>query len=510
MSYPGVFAKTQPDHPAVINTLTGDMLTYSELDERSNQIAQLLAAEGFSVGDHLAIMMENNLRYFEVMWAAMRSGLIITPVNRYFTAEEAAYVVNDCGAKALFISQYIKVKEELCTLVNKCELKFIMDGECDGYLSLNKELSGYSGSPLANEMRGQFMFYSSGTTGRPKGILRNQPSAPMSEGLASAEQHRSYGIDQNTVYLNPAPVYHAAPLGYCMGVMGLGGTVAMMPRFEAEEALKAIQNFRVTHSQWVPTMFVRLLKLPADVRNRYDLSSHRFAVHAAAPCPVEVKRQMIDWWGMIVNEYYAGSEGNGSTWISADEWVEHPGSVGKPRNCKLHICDEDGKELRTGETGIVYFEQPMVSFRYHNDPGKTRDSQHPDHETWSTMGDVGHVDEEGYLYLTDRKNFMIISGGVNIYPQEIEDALVLHDKVVDAAVIGVPNEEMGEEVKAVVQLAEGIEGSTVLAEELLEYTRQKVASYMVPRSFDFVEELPRLPTGKLYKKKLRDSYLPGN
>ena len=411
MSHPGVYAQSRPDHTAVIDTLSGERLSYRQLNDRSNQIAQLLAAKGFAVGDHVAIMMENNLRYFEVMWATMRSGLVITPINRYFTADEAAYVINDCGAKAFFVSSYIKTKEEIPRLLDDCPLRLIVDGECQGFLPLEDLVSNMTAESLSVEMRGQYMFYSSGTTGRPKGIFRNSPAVPMSEGLALADRYRSFGMGEETIYLSPAPIYHAAPLAYCMGITGMGGTVAMMPRFDAEEALKAIQDHKVTHSQWVPTMFIRMLKLPDEVRHRYDLSSHQFAVHAAAPCPVEVKRSMIEWWGPIVKEYYAGSEGNGSTWIDSETWLEHPGSVGRASSGTLHICDEEGNELPVGETGTIYFEQPEVLFTYHNDPVKTKESQHPVYQTWTSMGDVGYLDDQGFLYLTDRKSFMIISGG---------------------------------------------------------------------------------------------------
>jgi fatty-acyl-CoA synthase len=275
-----------------------------------------------------------------------------------------------------------------------------------------------------------------------------------------------------------------------------------------ELALEFIDRYGVTHSQWVPTMFVRMLKLPEQTRARFDLESHRCAIHAAAPCPVEIKKQMMDWWGPIIWEYYAGTERNGSTVISPEEWLAHPGSVGKARSGVIHICDEAGAELPTGESGLIYFEQPARPFVYHNAPEKTAESGHPLHENWTALGDVGYLDPEGYLYLTDRKAFMIISGGVNIYPREIEDALILHDKVTDVAVFGVPNDEFGEEVKAIVQPATGVEQDAGLVEELMTFARGELAAYKVPRSIEFTDELPRLPTGKLYKRILRDKYWP--
>ncbi|HLY78532.1 MAG TPA: AMP-binding protein, partial [Caulobacteraceae bacterium] len=313
----------------------------------------------------------------------------------------------------------------------------------------------------------------------------------------------------DTVYLSPAPLYHAAPLGYVTNVLGHGGTVIMMERFDPEAALRYIEQYQVTHSQWVPTMFVRMLKLPPEARARHDLSSHQVAVHAAAPCPVDVKRQMIEWWGPIIHEYYAGTEGTGATIIDSTDWLAHPGSVGKPALGILHICDEEGTELPVGESGLIYFEREQMMFAYHNDPAKTRAAQHPAHDNWTSLGDVGYVDQEGYLYLTDRKAFMIISGGVNIYPQAIEDALILHPKVGDVAVFGVPNDEMGEEVKAVVEPAPGVPPSEELGAELIAFARERLAHYMTPRSVDFIEEMPRLPTGKLYKRLLKDQYWAG-
>ncbi len=288
----------------------------------------------------------------------------------------------------------------------------------------------------------------------------------------------------------------------------VGGTVIMLDRFEPEAALAAIQNHKVTHSQWVPTMFIRMLKLPEEVRNSYDVSSLEVAVHAAAPCPVEVKRAMIEWWGPVVHEYYASTEAAGATFIGPQEALDHPGSVGKPLLGVIHICDEDGKELPVGEVGQVFFEREDVTFQYHNDPEKTRKAQHPEHENWSTTGDVGYVDADGYLYLTDRKAFMIISGGVNIYPQEAENVLINHPAVFDVAVIGVPEPDLGEVAKACVQLGEGYEPSDELADELIAFTKDSIAAYKAPRSVDFVDELPRTPTGKLVKGELRKKYWP--
>lgn len=317
---------------------------------------------------------------------------------------------------------------------------------------------------------------------------------------------RMYGLDSDDVYLSPAPVYHAAPLRWCGVFHALGATVVMMEKFDAEAALSAIEHYRVTATQMVPTMFVRMLKLPDEVRESYDVTSLKVAVHAAAPCPPDVKRQMISWWGPIIHEYYSSTEGNGVTFIDTEQWLRKPGSVGRSALGTIHICDDDGNELKNGEVGLVYFEREELPFEYHNDPEKTRSAQHPRHPTWTTIGDVGYVDDEGYLFLTDRKSFMIISGGVNIYPQEIEDVLVLHPGVHDVAVVGVPDSEMGEQVKAVVTSANGVEPGPDVERELIEHVRARVAHYKAPRSVDFVDELPRTSTGKLVKHKLRERY----
>ncbi|MDH4147649.1 MAG: AMP-binding protein [Acidimicrobiia bacterium] len=509
MTYPGFHAQHTPDKPALVMARSGEVVTHRELDKRSNRLAQLLWARGLRPGDHVAIFADNHPRFFEAYWAAIRSGLYFTTVNRYLQGEEAGYIVDDCGARAVLASAALAdVAAAIPAHAPNCANWLMWDGTVDGYESYEDAVAPMSAAPLDSEPRGELMLYSSGTTGRPKGIKRPLSGESVRDPnmLANGLLAGIFGFTGDDVYLSPAPLYHSAPLGFTTGIQSLGGTAIVMERFDPAEALALIERHRVTTSQWVPTMFSRLLKLPDDERSRHDLSSHRVAVHAAAPCPIEVKRQMIDWWGPIIVEYYAGTELNGFTFVRSEEWLEHPGTVGKPLIGTLHICDDDGAELGVGEPGVIYFERDAPPFEYHNDPEKTRSSQHPDHPLWTALGDVGYVDAEGFLYLTDRKSFMIIAGGVNIYPQEIEDCLIMHPKVADVAVFGVPNVDLGEEVKAVVQPAEGVRGDAELAAELTAYAAEHLARFKVPRSIDFEVELPRLPTGKLYKRLLRDRY----
>jgi len=508
-SYVGAQARRAPDKAAIIHGASGATLSYRDLDERSNRFAHYLYALGLRRGDHIAVVLENNIRYFEIVWAALRSGLVLTPVNRFLTPDEAAYIIADCGAQVAISSHAMRDLAEGLTLRTPgFRQRLMIDGVIDGWDSYEAACADLPGTPLGQESLGVLMMYSSGTTGRPKGILR----APWTENVAEVvdpnrrELLDRYQFGEDMAYLATAPLYHSAPLTYGVQTQCAGGTLVLMEKFDAAQALALIERYRITHSQWVPTMFVRMLKLPPEQRRTHDLSSLRVAIHAAAPCPIDVKRKMIAWWGPILYEYYGTTEGNGLTTIDSQEWLAHPGSVGRPFHGILHICDDDGRELPPMESGLVYFEQSRLPFHYHKDPEKTRSAQHPHHPNWTAVGDVGYVDEEGYLYLTDRKSFMIISGGVNIYPQAIEDALAMHPHVGDAAVIGVPNEEMGEEVKAIIEPAAGVAPSEALARELIEYLREKVARYMVPRSVDFIDHMPRLPTGKLYKQALREKY----
>jgi len=511
--YPATFAATDPERRAVVMGATGEVVTYRQLDEASIRFARLLRDSGLGYGDHIAVIMENHPRYYELVWAGMRSGLYVTAVNSHLTAGEAAYIVDDCEAQVLVTSAALAgLAAEILPDTPRVRRRLMVGGSAPDHERYESAVAGYPADPLDDERRGTVMLYSSGTTGRPKGVKFPLPPGEASLGEWEIAEHSrgTYGFGEDMVYLNPAPLYHSAPLRVTLAVQSVGGTVVVMEKFDPVQALALIERERVTHSQWVPTMFVRMLKLPEEARTRHDLSSHRVAVHAAAPCPVEVKEKMIEWWGPIIQEYYAGTENIGSTAISSNEWLAHKGSVGRAsQGAVMHICDEEGAELPTGETGTVYFEYPDVTFEYHGDREKTASSAHPEHPGWRTLGDVGRLDDDGYLYLTDRRAFMIVSGGVNIYPQEIEDVLVSHDKVLDAAVFGIPNAEMGEEVKAVVQPLDWRDAGDELEAELRTLCEDRLAGYKRPRTFDFVEQLPRLDNGKLYKRALRDAYWAG-
>jgi len=497
MTHPRLHAAANPAKPAVLMSDGSPGLTYGELEERANRGAHLLRSLGIERGDTIAFWLPNCPEVFEVYWAGQRSGLYITPIATGLTAGEADYIVGNSGSKLLVASPEIAgfaalLKRDDVTVLTLEEWREALETQPAG--------------PIADEAPGFHMVYSSGTTGRPKGIRLPLPEGAVTASHMLAELSASaYGTGLDSVYLSPAPLYHTAPLAYTTSTHRLGGTVVVMPKFEPEAALAAIEQFRVTHVQMVPTMFVRLLKLPLDVRTRYNLSSLKIVVHAAAPCPVEIKRAMIDWLGPIVYEYYGGSEGNGSTRITPEEWLRKPGSVGKASWGIVHICDDKGNELPTGTQGGVYFEGGW-DFKYLGDEAKTRDARNPLHPAWSTLGDVGYLDEDDYLFLTDRKSYMIISGGVNIYPQEVENLLITHPRVADAAVIGVPNPDFGEEVKAVVQPLDPTDATPEFAAELIAFCKASLAHIKCPRSVDFDPALPRLDNGKLYKRLIKDRY----
>ena len=509
--YPGQHADARADQPAVVMAGSGESVSYRELEARSNRLAHLLRAAGLRRLDHYGIFMENHPRFVECCAAGERSGLYYTCINSFLTAPELAYIVNNSLSKVLITSQ---AKREValealaaCPLVELC---LIVDGPGDGTRARNLDEAtvAFPASPIAGETLGAAMLYSSGTTGRPKGVLRPLPDRSPAEPLSLlASRLNLWRFREGQVYLSPAPLYHSAPLSGVGGTIRRGGTAVIMERFDAEHFLALVERYRVTHTQLVPTMFSRMLKLPEAARRAYDLTSLEVAIHAAAPCPIPVKQAMIDWWGPIILEYYSATEAMGMTVCDSAEWLAHPGTVGRALFGELHVLDDAMREVPPGTTGKLWF-KTASPFEYFNDPVKTAEVNSPD-GTMSTLGDIGHIDEDGYVYLTDRASFMIISGGVNIYPQECENLLVTHPKVADAAVFGAPNEEMGEEVKAVVQLAPGFDPGPEIEAELIAFCRASLAHHKCPRSIDFETELPRLPTGKLYKAALRERYWKG-
>jgi acyl-CoA synthetase (AMP-forming)/AMP-acid ligase II len=526
---PGTYAAADPGHAAAIDFATGAVLTYTDLDERSRRLAGLWRARGLRPADHVAVLLDNQIRYFEVAWAAQRAGLYLTPVNCHLGANEARYIVRDCGAKALVATARLGPLVAALTPASAGDAEGDDDGEgpsvrllldgggagtdgtdgTDGWEDYDTALDAASPIDPADELEGSWMFYSSGTTGRPKGIMPPWREVPFGTGgVLDGLVTGLYGFRRGITYLCPAPLYHAAPLGWSLSAQRIGGTVVVLDRFDPEATLQAIERHRVTHAQFVPTHFVRMLKLDPAIRERYDVSSLEMVVHAAAPCPPAVKDRMLDWFGPVVHEYYSASEGAGFCAIGPDEWRAHRGSVGRSLLGAIHIVGADGDELPVGEAGQVWFESP-ARFEYHGDPVKTAEAIDVE-RGWATIGDIGYVDGEGYLYLTDRVAHTVISGGVNIYPREIEDVLVVHPAVTDAAVIGVPDDEMGERLLAVVQAAPGSalagDDGADLAEALRSYCRERLAGFKVPREVVFVDELPRLPTGKIRKSELRSRF----
>jgi fatty-acyl-CoA synthase len=501
-------ARATPDAPAVIMGASGEVVTFAQLEERSVRFARALRSRGLRPGGHIAILMENNRAYLEVAWAAQRSGLYYTAINSHLRTGEVQYVLDDCGATALVTSE--AMADVVAGLdLSRIPVRLTAAGGLAGFERYQDLLDAEPADPLPDECEGREMLYSSGTTGRPKGVRKPLPRTrlgdPESPPVQIARGLVMQGGGAGSVYLSPAPLYHGAPLVFSMSMHRLGAAVVVMERFDARRCLELIERHRVTHAQFVPTMFIRMLRLPREEREGFDLSSLAVVTHSAAPCPVSVKRRMLEWWGPIIHEYYSGTEDVGHTSITPEEWLAHPGSVGRPAQ-ECHIVGEDGRELPPGEPGAVYFAGGRP-FEYHNDAEKTASVMNE--RGWRTLGDIGYLDEDGYLYLTDRRAHMIISGGVNIYPQEAENVLVAHPAVADVAVIGVPDEEMGEAVKAVVEPAEDAAASPELAEELLAYCRAELATYKCPRTVDFVDELPRDPSGKLYKRLLRERYGAG-
>lgn len=503
--HPRLIAQTYPERPAYIIAETGESISYGELEARANQIAHVYRQSGLQNGDHIAILLDNDVMMPLVVWGAQRTGLLFTCISTHLNQDDVAYIINDCQAKVLVSSSVLLAEfDELKSVIPGVGRVLLVDGSDVLGDDLQALAAGAPVQPVQDESPGVDMLYSSGTTGRPKGVA----TAPYSDNVlemlpALAGLAHLYGFDHETVYLSPAPLYHAAPLRFNMIVMSNGGTCIIMRKFDPERALALIEQYRVTHSQWVPIMFSRMLKAGLAADNPYDLSSHRLALHAAAPCPIEVKQAMLAWWGPIIEEYYSSTEGIGFTTINSADWLAHPGSVGRPVFGEIHILDEQGQALPVGTPGLVYFANGP-RFTYFGDAEKTASATSS--EGWLTVGDIGYVDSEGFLYLTDRQSFMIISGGVNIYPQEVENALMSHPAIKDVAVFGVPSEQFGEEVKAVVEPLNKLIDREPLAADIMAFCRARLSAIKCPKSIDFIDNMPRLPNGKLFKKDLRARY----
>jgi long-chain acyl-CoA synthetase len=509
--HPRLHAKTHPDKPALILASSGDSITYAQLESRANRGAHSMRYLGLNYGDAVAISCDNRLEFFDIYWAAQRAGLVLVLLSARLKTDEITHIVNDSGAKVLLISDTMSATAR-DVLAHRAAMpvleKIVTIGPVDKLADWNALCSTQADTPIDDEQNGGRMVYSSGTTGRPKGLKFDSAMGnPVQTNPAAALFSAHYGFNADTVYLSPAPLYHSAPMGMTSAMQSIGATAVVMNKFDPEEFLKAIERNKITNVMVVPTMFIRMLALPEEVRARYDLSSLKTVIHAAAPCPIPVKQAMIDWLGPIIEEFYAGSEGIGFVKINSAEWLAHVGSVGRAVIGTVHICDDDGNELPVGATGTIFFSgtKPVT---YHNDPAKTASARNPLHPDWSTMGDVGRLDGDGYLYLADRKDFMIISGGVNVYPQEVENLLITHPIVADVAVFGVPNPDFGEEVKAVIQPKNWADATDAMAAELIAWCKARLADVKCPRSVDFERELPRAETGKLYKKELKARYWP--
>ena len=508
--YAAEHAQEAPERAALVMAASGHVVTFADFEWRANRVARLFRGAGLRRGDHVAFLLENRPELMECAAGAERTGLYHTPINSHLGVDEVAYIVNDCEARVLITSAAMGgVASALPDLCPKVERWLIADAPGPApYEPYDEVVGSLSGDPVPDEQLGTAMLYSSGTTGRPKGILRRVPEVHPGTWLPKMEiAQRLFGMRPGMTYLSPAPLYHSAPLMSVATALRLGATSVIMEGFDAAQFLSLVERYRITHTQVVPTMLSRLLRLPGEVRTGADVSSLECIVHAAAPCPVPIKEQIIDWFGPIVAEYYAASEANGATWCDSAEWLAHKGTVGRPLFGEVVILDDDGHDCPPGAVGTIWF-RGATNFEYFKDPEQTSASRDASGEM-STVGDVGHLDDDGYLYLTDRKTMMIISGGVNIYPQETENLLLTHPKVEDAAVFGVPHVDLGEEVKAVVQLSEGVEPGVELERELIGYCRDRIAHIKCPRSIDFEETLPRLPTGKLAKRHLRDRYWQG-
>ena len=503
--HPSIHAARTPDKIACIEAKTGACVSYRELDERSNQTAQMFRAIGLQSGDHISIMCQNHSRFLELVWGAHRAGLYYTPISWHATADEVSYIVEDAGSKAIFISsRFAGIAETVRSEGSECIAQFSMFNDIPGYLSYESERSKHDVVPISDQTSGSDMLYTSGTTGKPKGVRFPLTGQPVDFADPNELMFRAAGYDEDCVAMTLGPMYHASSLYTSLVTHRFGGVCIIVDKFDAADTLHFIETYAVSQLNCVPTHFIRMLKLPAEERARFDVSSLNCVLHTAAPCPVDIKRAMIEWFGPVILEYYGGTEKVGGAMINSQEWLKHPGSIGKPVGGAVQVVDEaTWKTLPPGEIGAIYFEHG-AEFSYHNDVKKTQSVYSP--EGWKTLGDIGYVDEDGYIYLTDRKSNMIISGGVNVYPQEAENRLVTHPKVQDAAVVGIPNRDFGEEVKAFIEPMDWEDTGPELEAELIKYCKEVLSSIKCPRSIDFERKLPRQDNGKLYKRLLKARY----
>lgn len=509
MTYPGHWSAKQPNAAAIIMAGSGEVVSFAELEDATSRGAHLLRHLGLKRGDVFAIWSGNNARYLEIAWAMRRTGVYMVPIAAKLNAEEVAFILNESKARVVIVDAGLKHAEvffaqpELYPNIEHC---FSICGDIPGVQRWEAARAKMPATLIEDPSPGHTMSFSSGTTGKPKGIKHPLPEGTfdVAPAFAPLMAHR-FKSGPGSTFILSAPLYHSGPLAMALAGLSLGAAILLFEKFDAEAVLKAIDTHRPDSGQFVPTMFIRMLKLPEDVRKRYDVSSLKVAFHTAAPCPIDTKRAMIEWWGPVIDEMYGGTENAGSTFINSEEWLRKPGSVGKSPSATIHICDDEGNELPVGSVGTVFFDSG-ARFQYLNDPEKTEGARHPQHPSWSTFGDIGHIDEDGYLFLSDRKAFMIISGGVNIYPQEAENLLVTHPAVLDAAVFGIPDPDMGEQVKAVVEPVKWALAGAALEAELIAFCKSKLATLKCPKSIDFVEKLPRDDAGKLAKKALRDRY----
>ena len=506
MPHPGVTAQDYPNRPAIIMGGSGAVVTYRQLEERSNQGAHLFRSLGLAPGDHICIMMENNRQFLEIVWAAQRSGLTFTPIRTHLDKHSALYIIDNCNARLFIGSREFGDTAERILCESRCvDHYFMVNGTRAGFRSWEEECAGQPVTRIEDESNGMPMLYAPGTNGRPQGISIEPGDRDVSTPpLPVPYLARVFDFTEETIFLCPAPLYYAAPLHFSMMTAYQGGTVVLMERFEPEWALKLIERHRVTHSLFLPVMFTLMLKLPAALRKSYDTASMRVAIHGGAACPHTVKEEMIDWWGEVLVEYYSSSEGIGMTLIDSYDWLSHRGSVGKALVGNIHIVDKEGRELPRGNTGTVYFSGDHIRATSHSDPATNADFY--DNRGWARTQDIGYLDEDDFLYLADSEAFTIVSGGMTINPQELENILAAHEKVADVVVFGVPNKKFGEEIKAVVEPTNWSEANDETAEEILRWLRERVSWFKMPRSLEFHPDLANFDIGKIYGRQLSNDH----